>query len=257
MEPSRKHPSSSSQASPPPHHDESPANKKIKNSQPQRQGLWFNDDESPRLRQQQQNQQHSENSSHYQRWQQQKQQPQQQHRSDEDPSRQQQQQQQKPPKQPKDMKIPEVLDQNFAKLLVAPSRRQREVGPMEGDLRSLALRTEYFFGSKVGWPYPEMLSPQRSMAVHITKALNDRKHVVLESPTGTGKSAAILCSVLGKADGGLLYAFRNAKKRTRRFLSHRSSIFTPQLGNGIIIKRPATGLKSFTAVGLTLRSRKW
>lgn len=40
------------------------------------------------------------------------------------------------------------------------------------------------------------MKPQRQMAIHIIKALKNRRHVVLESPTGTGKSAAILCSVL-------------------------------------------------------------
>ena len=34
------------------------------------------------------------------------------------------------------------------------------------------------------------------MAMHLIKALKNSRHVVLESPTGTGKSAAILCSVL-------------------------------------------------------------
>jgi Rad3-related DNA helicase len=34
------------------------------------------------------------------------------------------------------------------------------------------------------------------MALHLIKALKNRRHVVLESPTGTGKSSAILCSVL-------------------------------------------------------------
>jgi Rad3-related DNA helicase len=34
------------------------------------------------------------------------------------------------------------------------------------------------------------------MALHLIKALKNRRHVVLESPTGTGTSAAILCSVL-------------------------------------------------------------
>ena len=34
------------------------------------------------------------------------------------------------------------------------------------------------------------------MAIHLIKALKNRRHVVMESPTGTGKSAAILCSVL-------------------------------------------------------------
>jgi Rad3-related DNA helicase len=32
--------------------------------------------------------------------------------------------------------------------------------------------------------------------LHLIRALKNKKHVVLESPTGTGKSAAILCSVL-------------------------------------------------------------
>jgi Rad3-related DNA helicase len=40
------------------------------------------------------------------------------------------------------------------------------------------------------------MPPQRQMALHLVKALKNRRHVVLESPTGTGKSAAILCSVL-------------------------------------------------------------
>lgn len=43
---------------------------------------------------------------------------------------------------------------------------------------------------------PAIMQPQRQMAMHITKALKNKRHVVIESPTGTGKSAAILCSVL-------------------------------------------------------------
>jgi len=41
-----------------------------------------------------------------------------------------------------------------------------------------------------------VMQPQRQMAIHLIKALKNRRHVVLESPTGTGKSAAILCSTL-------------------------------------------------------------
>ena len=36
----------------------------------------------------------------------------------------------------------------------------------------------------------------QKIAIRIIKGLKQRQHVVLESPTGTGKSAAILCSVL-------------------------------------------------------------
>jgi hypothetical protein len=68
---------------------------------------------------------------------------------------------------------------------------------MEGDIDALSLRNEFFMGVKLGWPFPEMLKPQRLMGLHIIKALKNKQHVVLESPTGTGKSAAILCSVLG------------------------------------------------------------
>ncbi|KAK1746284.1 DNA repair helicase RAD3 [Skeletonema marinoi] len=67
---------------------------------------------------------------------------------------------------------------------------------MEGDIPTLSLTNFFVMGIKIGWPYPTVMSPQRQMAFHLIKALNSSKHVVLESPTGTGKSAAILCSVL-------------------------------------------------------------
>ncbi|KAL7540832.1 hypothetical protein ACHAXR_010746 [Thalassiosira sp. AJA248-18] len=68
---------------------------------------------------------------------------------------------------------------------------------MEGDIPTLSLHNSFFVqGVKIGWPFPEIMKPQRQMAVHLIKALKEKKHVVLESPTGTGKSAAILCSVL-------------------------------------------------------------
>lgn len=68
---------------------------------------------------------------------------------------------------------------------------------MEGDIPTLSLYNSFFVeGIKVGWPFPVVMKPQRQIIIHIMKALKNRRHVVLESPTGTGKSAAILCSVL-------------------------------------------------------------
>ena len=56
------------------------------------------------------------------------------------------------------------------------------------------------------------MKPQRLMAFHLIKALKNKKHVVLESPTGTGKSAALLCSVL--AWQRYHYKMEQSKKRT-------------------------------------------
>ncbi|KAL3908406.1 MAG: hypothetical protein SGILL_008494, partial [Bacillariaceae sp.] len=67
---------------------------------------------------------------------------------------------------------------------------------MEGDIPQLILNTFFMEGVKIGWPFATVLPPQRQMAMHIIKALKRKMHVVIESPTGTGKSAAILCSVL-------------------------------------------------------------
>eukprot|EP00980_Cylindrotheca_fusiformis_P001399 scaffold345_cov134-Cylindrotheca_fusiformis.AAC.10 len=68
---------------------------------------------------------------------------------------------------------------------------------MDGDIGGLKLQRSFFVeGVRIGWHFPEILPPQRQMAIHIIRALKRKLHVVLESPTGTGKSAAILCSVL-------------------------------------------------------------
>jgi len=77
-------------------------------------------------------------------------------------------------------------------------RKERfERSQMQGDIPQLGLHASFFVeGVRIGWPYPSILKPQRQMAIHLIKALKNSRHVVLESPTGTGKSAAILCSVL-------------------------------------------------------------
>ena len=98
----------------------------------------------------------------------------------------------------KEMRIHEVLSENFKKAVsLQDGNASGAQQKMEGDIPTLSLHNSFFVsGIKIGWPYPEIMKPQRQMAIHLIKALKDKKHVVLESPTGTGKSAAILCSVL-------------------------------------------------------------
>lgn len=68
---------------------------------------------------------------------------------------------------------------------------------MEGDIPQLGLHKKFFVrGVRVGWPYPVIMPPQRQMVSQVINGLKRGLHVVLESPTGTGKSAALLCSVL-------------------------------------------------------------
>lgn len=95
-------------------------------------------------------------------------------------------------KSPQEMRISDMLERNLALALAKPENKPAE--PVKEPKN--CLRKEHFMGIPVEWPFPTMLRPQRQMAFSMLRALNSRKHVVLESPTGTGKSAAILCSVL-------------------------------------------------------------
>ncbi|GMI14569.1 hypothetical protein TrLO_g4418 [Triparma laevis f. longispina] len=65
-----------------------------------------------------------------------------------------------------------------------------------GEIPQLNLSEFWMKGLKVGWPFPRLPKPQRQMSLHIISALLTSSHCIIESPTGTGKSAAILCSVL-------------------------------------------------------------
>ena len=101
---------------------------------------------------------------------------------------QQHQQQQKKSAKKEDTK-PDRLDNNTTTTTTAAKQ--------DGDIVQLGLHPSFFVeGVKIGWPFPAIMLPQRQMAIHIIKGLKRGKHVVLESPTGTGKSVAILCSVL-------------------------------------------------------------
>ena len=102
------------------------------------------------------------------------------------------------------MRIPEVLLENFKQAVslqeAAPialdagpkhePRAEENVAPAPaprtaGDLPALSLHPAFWVkGVRIGWPFPEILRPQRQMAVHLVKALRERRHVVLESPTG-------------------------------------------------------------------------
>ena len=81
-------------------------------------------------------------------------------------------------------RITELLEHNL-KIGIEEQKTQQQ-RPTEGDIATLALRKEFFMGIAVGWPYPMMMKPQRLMSMHIIKGLNASRHVVLESPTGTG-----------------------------------------------------------------------
>jgi len=108
----------------------------------------------------------------------------------------------------KDARITDVLSHNLrqlTKLSIANiSTKIRngtidssQIQKMQGDIPQLNLHSSFFVeGVRVGWPYPAIMRPQRQMAMHLVKAFKNQRHVVIESPTGTGKSAAILCSAL-------------------------------------------------------------
>eukprot|EP00571_Detonula_confervacea_P002147 CAMPEP_0172327316 /NCGR_PEP_ID=MMETSP1058-20130122/59229_1 /TAXON_ID=83371 /ORGANISM="Detonula confervacea, Strain CCMP 353" /LENGTH=322 /DNA_ID=CAMNT_0013044329 /DNA_START=105 /DNA_END=1070 /DNA_ORIENTATION=+ len=117
-------------------------------------------------------------------------------------------------KERKDMRITEVLAENFQKAvnlhgggngsaqnamlldsdienatsstsILANQNETTSQPKMDGDIPPLSLHPSFFvLGVKIGWPFPQIMKPQRQMAMHLIKALKGRKHVVLESPTG-------------------------------------------------------------------------
>ena len=53
-----------------------------------------------------------------------------------------------------------------------------------------------FGGVEVLFPFEQPLEPQRAVIRSVLEALTLGKHAVLESPTGTGKTAAVLCACI-------------------------------------------------------------
>lgn len=53
-----------------------------------------------------------------------------------------------------------------------------------------------FGGVEVLFPFEQPLEPQRAVIRNVLEALTLGKHAVLESPTGTGKTAAVLCACI-------------------------------------------------------------
>eukprot|EP00923_Selenidium_pygospionis_P038840 GHVN01067577.1.p1 GENE.GHVN01067577.1~~GHVN01067577.1.p1 ORF type:complete len:953 (+),score=72.25 GHVN01067577.1:2973-5831(+) len=56
--------------------------------------------------------------------------------------------------------------------------------------------TEWIMGIEVLFPYDRILPPQRQVMMLLIKAALNKKHAIIESPTGTGKTASLLCGVL-------------------------------------------------------------
>ena len=94
--------------------------------------------------------------------------------------------------------INQVFTSNLLRSIsMSKSSRKSVSSPCtQGDIQSLNA-TKFFMKSvHIGWPFPEIMPPQRQMALHIIEGLRNKRHVILESPTGTGKSVAILSACL-------------------------------------------------------------
>ncbi|CAM9433411.1 unnamed protein product, partial [Ectocarpus sp. 4 AP-2014] len=62
--------------------------------------------------------------------------------------------------------------------------------------RQLGDPPKTYYGIKVEFPFETPMVPQDQMMQRIIAALKSKRHALLESPTGTGKSAAMLCASL-------------------------------------------------------------
>ncbi|CAM9104298.1 unnamed protein product, partial [Phaeothamnion confervicola] len=63
-------------------------------------------------------------------------------------------------------------------------------------VREKACSSRNYCGVEVLFPYAKPMKPQDELMMRLVTALTRKKHALLESPTGTGKSAALLCASL-------------------------------------------------------------
>lgn len=60
----------------------------------------------------------------------------------------------------------------------------------------MAPKVAHFGGHDISFPYPKAYLTQKRVMHAIINALNEQENVVIESPTGSGKSMAMLCATL-------------------------------------------------------------
>ncbi|KAJ2745055.1 hypothetical protein GGI20_002464 [Coemansia sp. BCRC 34301] len=92
-------------------------------------------------------------------------------------------------------------------------------------------KTYYISGVPVHFPFQPYPS-QLGMMSHMIRALNSAQNTMIESPTGSGKSLALLCAVLAwrqafEAKHRLIMA--NVRQTIRRYSEHNSMRFARQL----------------------------